>query len=130
MKDAYWKTICGDCSPFSSEKPQAQTSRARLKQPQRTQYRAVDEEDCNTFAEWKEKAGGHDRLRISAQRYRGFLAMENAVRSHTMSRGFFVTKQGYIGIRPPTMNEGDYVCVLIGGSVPFILRPETAKESA
>jgi Heterokaryon incompatibility protein (HET) len=39
-------------------------------------------------------------------------------------RTFFVTKDGQIGMGPDNLQEGDVVCVLFGGMVPFILRPE------
>lgn len=35
----------------------------------------------------------------------------------------FVTENGYIGIGPASIREGDLVCVLFGGCVPYILRP-------
>ncbi|KAK8041283.1 heterokaryon incompatibility protein-domain-containing protein [Apiospora phragmitis] len=38
-------------------------------------------------------------------------------------RRFFVTEQGHMGIGPPTLKTGDEVCVLLGGEVPFVLRP-------
>lgn len=41
-------------------------------------------------------------------------------------RRFFVTEQGYVGIGPTSMRKGDDVCVLFGGSVPYILR--TSKK--
>jgi hypothetical protein len=39
-------------------------------------------------------------------------------------RKFFVTKDGHIGLGPDCLREGDAVCVLFGGMVPFVLRPE------
>ncbi|KAF4543274.1 Heterokaryon incompatibility protein [Lasiodiplodia theobromae] len=39
-------------------------------------------------------------------------------------RRFFVTKNGYIGIGPACMQEGDKVCVLSGAIIPFIIRPD------
>ncbi|KAK8125026.1 uncharacterized protein PG998_000785 [Apiospora kogelbergensis] len=36
---------------------------------------------------------------------------------------FFVTEQGHMGIGPPTLKTGDEVCVLLGGEVPYVLRP-------
>jgi hypothetical protein len=35
----------------------------------------------------------------------------------------FFTENGYMGIGPAAMREGDLVCVLWGGCVPYILRP-------
>lgn len=35
----------------------------------------------------------------------------------------FTTVKGYIGFGPHDMKEGDDVCILLGASVPFVLRP-------
>jgi len=40
------------------------------------------------------------------------------------SRGFFLSKQGYIGLARYEVREGDKICILHGGQVPFILRQE------
>jgi hypothetical protein len=39
-------------------------------------------------------------------------------------RCFFVTEKGHMGLGPPEVQKGDLVAVLLGGSVPFILRGE------
>jgi hypothetical protein len=44
------------------------------------------------------------------------------------NRSFFVTKRGYIGIGPDTMEPGDMMCTLFGSTVPFILRPVEGSE--
>jgi hypothetical protein len=38
-------------------------------------------------------------------------------------RRFFRTAKGYYGIGPLIVKDGDFVCVLLGGRTPFILRP-------
>ena len=38
-------------------------------------------------------------------------------------RGFFTTREGYIGLAPSRTTAGDLVCVIKGANVPFILRP-------
>ncbi|CZR69172.1 related to heterokaryon incompatibility protein het-6 [Phialocephala subalpina] len=38
-------------------------------------------------------------------------------------RRFFRTAEGYYGIGPLIVEEGDVICVLLGGRTPFILRP-------
>ncbi len=37
-------------------------------------------------------------------------------------RHLFETEMGYIGMGPQDLQDGDYVCVLAGGKVPFALR--------
>ena len=40
-----------------------------------------------------------------------------------VGRRFFVTKKGYIGTRPPELQQGDEIYILAGGKVPFVLQP-------
>ncbi|KAH8815982.1 heterokaryon incompatibility protein-domain-containing protein [Xylogone sp. PMI_703] len=40
------------------------------------------------------------------------------------TRAFFTTEKGYIGIGPRNIERGDMIYDLIGGDVPFILRPD------
>jgi len=44
-----------------------------------------------------------------------------------VDRRFFVTRKGYIGIGPDTMNEGDVITILFGGRVPYLLQPVGAS---
>jgi hypothetical protein len=39
-------------------------------------------------------------------------------------RSLFVTEKGFVGLGPATNQKGDAVAVLLGGSVPFVLRQE------
>ena len=43
-------------------------------------------------------------------------------------RVFFKTKKGYIGFGPPETRIGDRVCVILGSSVPLVLRPARAPK--
>ncbi|PVH96255.1 hypothetical protein DM02DRAFT_617342 [Periconia macrospinosa] len=45
-----------------------------------------------------------------------------------MNRRFFVTEKGYFGLGPPDIQEADSVCILLGGSTPYILRPRHAHS--
>jgi hypothetical protein len=38
-------------------------------------------------------------------------------------RRLFLTLNGFVGLGPDTMREGDLVCILAGGDLPFVLRP-------
>lgn len=39
-------------------------------------------------------------------------------------RTVFVTTRGYMGLGTDNVKPGDAVCILFGGTVPFVLRPE------
>ncbi|KAL0936051.1 heterokaryon incompatibility protein [Colletotrichum truncatum] len=62
------------------------------------------------------------RLLPLQQRYLG-----TKFTNYGTNRRFFVTKDGYWGLGPPLMQPGDVCAVLMGGDVPFILRP-TGEE--
>jgi hypothetical protein len=50
-----------------------------------------------------------------------------SLRDMVVNQSFFITSNGYLGLGPPTIQEGDEVWVLFGGQVPFILRPKTVE---
>lgn len=39
------------------------------------------------------------------------------------NRRLFMTSNGFLGLRPDTLLDGDVLCVLSGGDMPFLLRP-------
>jgi hypothetical protein len=43
--------------------------------------------------------------------------------SHTAWKRLFVTSAGFLGVAPFHAQEGDVVCLLLGGEVPYLLRP-------
>ena len=53
---------------------------------------------------------------VSAEDY------ETSVRSIAYGRRIYLTDNGTIGLGPRMMQEGDEVCILFGGRVPFLLR--------
>ncbi|ORY13402.1 heterokaryon incompatibility protein-domain-containing protein [Clohesyomyces aquaticus] len=54
-----------------------------------------------------------------AQAYEYFFAFLDS----SIGRRFCVTANGYIGIVPAGIQEGDRICVICGATVPFVLRP-------
>ncbi|KAK2597493.1 hypothetical protein N8I77_012275 [Diaporthe amygdali] len=49
--------------------------------------------------------------------------IESAMAEKCIRRNFFVTKVGRLGQMPIGTEKGDFVCVLLGGDVPFVIRP-------
>lgn len=49
--------------------------------------------------------------------------LQVAIKQTTFGRRIFWTVQGYLGIGPASMAEGDIICVLFGGHVLYVLRP-------
>ena len=62
-----------------------------------------------------------ERLEHYTGRYR--TAMIQAIRE----RKIFTTEGGYMGLCLPSVEAGDLVCVMLGGSAPFVLRQEGAR---
>ncbi|KXX78562.1 Heterokaryon incompatibility protein 6, OR allele [Madurella mycetomatis] len=48
-----------------------------------------------------------------------------AVRMYSLNRHAFLTRNGRIGIGPKVMQPGDEVALLLGGKLPFVLRPRS-----
>ncbi|KAK8131720.1 hypothetical protein PG984_008158 [Apiospora sp. TS-2023a] len=48
--------------------------------------------------------------------------------SRLARRSFIITKKGYLGLAPIGCRTGDVVCVLTGGDVPFVLRPDRTSH--
>ena len=46
------------------------------------------------------------------------------IRMALSPRGFFLSKQGYMGVARYDVKKGDRICILHGGQVPFVLRQE------
>ncbi|RYP27930.1 hypothetical protein DL767_007457 [Monosporascus sp. MG133] len=47
----------------------------------------------------------------------------------TVGRRLFLTERGYVGLGPEQMERGDAVVVLLGSSVPHILRPDVETDA-
>jgi hypothetical protein len=63
---------------------------------------------------------------LPALQHRNFAAQ---FKHYGTNRRFFVTKTGYWGLGPATMQEGDVCAVLLGADVPFLLRPVAEERS-
>jgi hypothetical protein len=70
-------------------------------------------------AEWIRK-GDEDKMRW--QRYRDSAALI------CNKRKFFLTKKGFFGLGPGALMEGDFVAVLLGADVPFVIREVVGDE--
>ncbi|CAJ0538608.1 Ff.00g066370.m01.CDS01 [Fusarium sp. VM40] len=50
--------------------------------------------------------------------------------SVSVDLNFFVTDKGYMGVGPRCMEPKDKVCILFGGSTPYIIRPTSHSEDS
>ncbi|RDW79831.1 hypothetical protein BP6252_04469 [Coleophoma cylindrospora] len=125
-ENAFWRTLCADVLHVSK-------SEAELNAPNLI-YRRADDSGYAAFRAWSAVDEGILRRRTSIVDGQWTHAAEPqvvnenknsfhyALESATSSRSFFVTEKGYMGTGPSSIQQGDYVCVLLGSSVPFILR--------
>ncbi|KAL9041796.1 MAG: hypothetical protein Q9214_003983 [Letrouitia sp. 1 TL-2023] len=49
---------------------------------------------------------------------------QTGVKAFSHNWRVYLTQNGYLGLGPKMMREGDEICVLYGGCVPFVLRPQ------
>jgi hypothetical protein len=63
-----------------------------------------------------------DPLSLDGEDYGTRTYLEVAIKRTTFGRRIFWTAQGYLGIGPASMTEGDTICVLFGGHVLYVLR--------
>ena len=48
---------------------------------------------------------------------------QDLVKLVTHNRRVYITNEGRLGLGPMAMKPGDRICVLIGGRIPFVVRP-------
>lgn len=68
--------------------------------------------------EWIPPPNSHHELRL-------FAALDSqggGAGGSQFNRKFFTTTEGYMGLAPPTAQDGDVICILLGGEVPYVLR--------
>jgi hypothetical protein len=51
------------------------------------------------------------------------ILIENHIVSFAAPRRFSLTAKDRLGLMPRTSKEGDLICILLGGAVPFVIRP-------
>ena len=115
MTPAYWQALPVPCPTTVSKsmKKEAPDSQGALYQGS-----LVD-------LDWKTLALCMARTIANWEAFQNIFEDEICVHVNTITRNqvLFVTLDGFLGMGPDTMTEGDEVWVLEGGSHPFVLRP-------
>ncbi|KAI1419219.1 HET-domain-containing protein [Xylaria sp. FL1777] len=115
--DAFWRTLCFDTS-----------ASADPSQPGLEYERAVPHDRVIHDTFWfisllsLYDRPKHDQLCGEFQDNLGGNVFSQRVARTILDRRFFLTEKGYIGLAPDDVNEGDMICALAGGRLPFILR--------
>ena len=110
--DAFWRTLIGDQGRHIYPAPEQYGTHFE-RYIQHANARARGYPDMSRIDETTENRKADNPLLYQAAL--GYLAPH---------RKFFRTKKGFIGLGPRSMRQGDLVCILYGGRVPFILRKE------
>jgi hypothetical protein len=112
--DAFWRTLC-----FDNIRQLYDVSRA------------TDEDACTHDLWWFEiLSGSHSSAKISVEgdENKGLFRTNvdgfgQSLWSACCGRSFFVTKKGYMGLGPASLQVGDSISVLLGGKMFYALRP-------
>jgi hypothetical protein len=127
--DAYWRTLCLDTvRSLDTRKVGTRYSRCSKDYVRDCQQKWMDAEGMplylrfNTGDDMADVAVPANDLSRGIDTVLNFVAVDFAICSATWGRRLFFTKRGYIGLGPPTVEEGDTVQILGGGSMPFVLR--------
>lgn len=109
-------TFKPDDSPLSSAPPSPISKRSSLVYPAEPIRPSTPAPDPGGFPPIRHLT------RIDSPRDNPVAKMNKSVGTATVSRRFFVTSEGYMGLGPAHMREGDVVFILFGGPMPFLLR--------
>jgi hypothetical protein len=80
--------------------------------------------DYTAFVQWRMLMDDTLGTLESYEKVNSFWTSHNVV---SIGRRFFITEQGYIGWGPTGITKGDYVAILSGGRVPYVLRRVSGK---
>ena len=97
LKSAFDKTLCADIKWVPDIDPMRLARHARISTGEDVAFEPIDWQTGEVKAEFK-------------------FAMKERI--------FFITRDGYIGLAPEAAQEGDVVCVVLGGEVPYVIRPK------
>lgn len=135
-RNAYWRTLCGDC--IGPTKLEGQNIIPT--------YRRAQPSDMTFFADWAtctchspfmdgpnglttERSAtfkdipGFEELRDFAKDDRGKRSFQKSMSASVKNRRLFISQGGLLGIGHARNQPGDEIFLLIGGRTPFVLRP-------
>ena len=108
-KDAFWQTVLMGANADRSRRVHAEEDHASYQEWRAWLEQYGKATDCESFLE---AASQHELTR----------EYNNVLTFYPATRWFFLTEDGYFGLGPVEIEEGDVVCVLAGGKMPFVLR--------
>lgn len=105
LQDDFWRILCLDI----------------IMDDVTRDYRRTIPKDQETYAELRECLGGSLARNVAS-----IYSISISVVSNHILRSIFSTKNHRVGVGPMGAQEGDLVCILKGGNLPFILRQNTS----
>ncbi|KAF7887635.1 hypothetical protein EAF00_009929 [Botryotinia globosa] len=81
-------------------------------------------EQASSYFNICENGLGISREREDPERWR----FKRSFSACVPNRRFFVTKTGYVGLSPSCIEPGDSVCILFGGTTPYVIRPASTVD--
>jgi hypothetical protein len=113
VKEAFWRTLIANVDDFGREADR--------------EYERCYDDYAKLQQDMFKKEFGHESALDEVARLRA-MRFATAMKLMSIQRSVGLTHKGYIASVPGHAEPGDFICVLFGGKVPFIIRPE-ARES-
>ena len=82
--------------------------------------------DTQEYSRWVdsvERVSGHEEVASSDEETAELLPFVSSLRQATIGRKLCALDNGELALSPNATEVGDFICILMGGRVPFILRP-------
>jgi hypothetical protein len=74
------------------------------------------------------KISSMSSMSANKKRLQEYKGTRTRIYNASVNRAMFVTTKGYLGLAPWNARKGDLICVLLGGSTPFLLRPVPGRK--
>lgn len=113
VKEAFWRTLIANVDDFGREADR--------------EYERCYDDYAKLQQDMFENEFGHESGIDEVARLRA-VRFATAMKLMSIQRSVGLTRKGYVASVPGHAEPGDSICVLFGGKVPFIIRPE-ARES-
>jgi len=135
----FWRTmtcgLTGDAFPVSDEyggyfKAYWAHIRSELKSLKSDVRSTIpDIEDADIEDDDGTKQVNHDRIEVHDPKFSTHALIESSLEKWSSKRRFCRTSKGNLACVPPGTREGDLICILYGGEVPYVLRPLRAGST-
>ena len=118
-EEAYLKTLSADTYPWSERN----TLNLSGDFPEHSKWLQSDAQNINLVSDWWQWIQtGQVAERVPSAVIKEIMDHMSTI---TRRRNVFVTEKGYLGLGREDLRKGDLVCILLGGNLPYLLRPKS-----